>query len=71
MKENAMVMFLLKKYVDDNEVITENMEVGTRWNGSSLESLQRTQLRTSGWTDLGMQSPCEPGKIWHNPSFLV
>ena len=36
MKENAMVEYLLEKYVDDCEVLTENLAPGTRWNGTAL-----------------------------------
>ena len=36
MNENAMVTYLLEKYVDDTEVVVENVEVGTRWDGRAL-----------------------------------
>ena len=36
MIKNSMVGFLLEKYVDDCEVICENLEPGTRWDGQRL-----------------------------------
>ena len=34
---NNMKSYLCEKYVDDAEVVVENVEAGTRWNGKSLE----------------------------------
>ena len=31
MQENGMTTYLLEKYVDDSEVLCENMDLGTRW----------------------------------------
>ena len=36
MVENRITYYLKEKYVDDVDIVCENMEVGTRWNGSSL-----------------------------------
>ena len=34
MAENKMAEYLLEKYVDDSEIVTENLPMGTRWEGA-------------------------------------
>ena len=36
MTQHKMVSFLLEKYVDDAEVVVENVAPGTRWTGAAL-----------------------------------
>ena len=36
MANNKMISYLLEKYVDDTEVVTENVAPGTRWDGEKL-----------------------------------
>ena len=36
MAENKMTCYLLEKYVDDSELVTENLPMGTRWDGTRL-----------------------------------
>ena len=42
MASNNMISFLHEKYVDDVEVVAENVPVGTRWNGVNLETTPET-----------------------------
>ena len=39
MVENDITCYLLEKYVDDSEVIVENVPVGTRWDNDSRKLL--------------------------------
>lgn len=36
MEENSMTNYLLEKYVDDGEVLCENIPMGSRWDGSKM-----------------------------------
>ena len=42
MKEHSMITYLLEKYVDDTEVVVENLEAGTRWEDGKLSTSPRT-----------------------------
>ena len=39
MMEHRMTAYILEKYIDDVEVVTENLAPGSRWNGSELTVL--------------------------------
>ena len=43
MKENNMTEYLLEKYVNDAEVLCENLPVGTRWDGKKMVTTPETE----------------------------
>ena len=42
MAEHNIVSYLNEKYVDDGEVVIENMDLGTRWDGDRLLTTPET-----------------------------
>ena len=43
MKENNLTQYLLEKYVDDAEILCENLPLGTRWDGERMTTTPETE----------------------------
>ena len=43
MANNKMSVYLLEKYVDDSELVTDNLAMGTRWDGEKMTVNEDTE----------------------------